>query len=846
MSSYQIDPLLDDIPLKDDRIVSVETNECSVYIGTAKGNLLQYYLFDDASSYLLITQISIKPKPITALVCLAKLGKLFAICDGTVEVYSLPDLSPFSTNSKLTGARGMSATTSGGGGGGDGNSLLVFKKDHIEFVQLRNDQWVVQKQVRFPNVRSSNAPVQDLLLVADDQSYAIISDNVPTPLFSFGDGVPPHIESFETPEREYLMTISTDEKTSMAMFINSVGDVTRGTLTWIGHGYPYGGVAVSWPHAFAVFKNTLVMSSLETLENEVVMSLEEFTTTRQLENTNDVVTEKDGHSSGKKFVVVSRKPVRFDDASMSNLTGTVALRMCNILLFSESKVYALHRTSPVLKLHNEFENALNSDKFDTVLNFSNDSDYAHLVLLLASFLSEKDPLPLLTKRRDGALVVDPNLAARLLGESSIPYTVFPGLRDIIDTWDFSDESLLKKYLSQLLPSDTSPEIRKLFYQLTAEEGEEDEKDLVRFLNKDTWTYSEDDREILNVLIERSKLQLASKAFTLMSSIPDATVAYKTFLLEHLNEALVDDAIAFLGEEKIDEKDYSKIVLSMIKLDKEKVFNFIRSSNKYLEINRKILSELPDSNVNLIQIELLEKLWQKDDALHGDLFEAISTTLISQYDADKFAELLEEYRKVNSLTVDKWPKIFWIDYLSFKNSEFIALYRKSFELYVSGRGEMTAPDHVLFHYHKIFKEGNIKELLEFRDYSTAERISFTSGEPVTPANRFYPQLTPFLQQKPVDQLILVLKEYLRWYEYESESESESVEPALQHFVDSYGKHFSPVELVTLLPDSIPIAYLESYLKRALKQVTMDNRDKAATKNVLKAHLSSTHQLIHDLL
>ncbi|KAI3407004.2 hypothetical protein KGF56_000297 [Candida oxycetoniae] len=870
MPDYQIDPIINEIPLKDDEIISaIESYERSVYIGTSKGNLLQFYKFEDAPNYMLITQqqIANTSKEVTRIVCLSVIQKLLVICDNSIEVFTLPEMAPFSTVTKLKGVRNVSVME-------DGASILALRSSIVQVVRLDGNRWKIIGEIKFSLGLISTSPLNDMFLIANEESYFIqnIAHESTLPLFAYKSGtgqhnVPPHIELFDTLEaKEYLLTISSDENTSMAVFINSIGDVTRGTLTWVNHGYPCGGVAVEWPHVFAVFKDILVLSSLESLENILVTSLQESRKSQEVKSdsnqrTNEKTTDTAAAAASSSSAVttapsaeappsprasfhIQKSKIHYNDLLVEELVGTPESSDCELLLFSERNVYALHRESPVLLMHKAFQSALSSDNFDKVFQIENDSDYGQHLLLLSCFLSEKDPFDILKKRKDNQkLVISPNLAVRLLG-ADCPYETYPGLAEVTNNWDFSDDNMLKKYLEQLTPLEVSLEVRKLVYRLCSHDS------IDKFVDKDSWTNSAYDKEIIEDLVHRSEVLLASKAYGLMPNNSDTTRGYYDFLMKHLEPNLVDDAIAFLSKGSLGEKEYTDIILTLIKLNKEKIYLYMRKSDKYLEINRRILAELSDDSKGevdfaLIQIELLERSWSRDNTLYDELFLTICNALTFLYVENSaveryFTEARDNYQKLNSLVVDKWPKIFWIDYLELVRqpelTSFISLYTKSFEMAISG--PVKLPDHQLFHYHKIYKEANLQQLLEFGDFSTAEKL--VSGQMVRPQKVHYSQLIPQVESKRDEESLLqIFKYYLKMY-----SEGQPVEPAIQHFTETYETYLPTLQLIKLLPDSIPLAFLTTFLKNALQRLKSNGREKLLIKGILKSEASQNKHLIND--
>lgn len=813
MIPYIIDPLIDDLPLKENEYISaVSAHDRNVYIGTSKGNILHYHLFEDATDYLLITLLSIGAKEVSQMVASEQLQKLFLTVDRTLMVYLLPELSPINAR-QLKNVRRICLTT---------NGLMLVKQSGVHIVQLQENTWKLIREFKYEGAVSGAAPINNLILLANDESYEVLDTRSgrAMPLFGYKSdaNVSPLIVPFETPHStEYLLTVASDENTSIAQFINDSGDVTRGTLTWLGLGYPRGGVLISWPYAFALFEHSIVVSSLETLETVMEIDVSAL--------------------SGEEFHIQD-VTVFFMDKSLEAVTGLPTELSSSKVLFNKSKLFVVRQENELVSANKLFLEAMESNDFEHFLTpLDGDSKYLHILKTMAAFLTEKDPIELLIKKKNGHLIIEPNLALRLLGYDFFPAKVYPGLKDVIDMWDFKDEEITKRYLLELKPAEMSDEARLLSYKLLSE--------LAALVSMDKWTFSENDKLIINELIERNQITQVSRVYQMIPTLPAVASAYKDFLSQHLNADLIDDALKFLSEEQLDEKDYSKLILDIIKLNKSKGYAFMRKSTRYREINQKILNELSDDlkgeiDYALLRIELLESTFNDNMALRKDLSNLVCSTLSLVYNDDAkeyLRKLHEEYKEMNRLSKDKWPKITWIDFLGLargKNYQiFTELYIKAFELV----DKDDALDEPLFAYHKLCKTQDVLGLLKFGDYSSAEQVSL--GKPVSPQKRHY-KLDSQQADIDIERLLLIFKHYLESYEHEP------VEPAIRHFVESYSHFISPVTLIKLLPNQFPLAFLTKFLKTSLLSLQNQSREKVMTKSIIKSELSRTKHLINDFL
>ncbi|KAI5957352.1 hypothetical protein KGF54_000280 [Candida jiufengensis] len=752
MINYIIDPLINDLPLKSNEVItSISSYERNIYIGTSKGTLFHYHLFEDATDYLLISQLSIGSKSIRNLTCLKETQKLSLVCNGFVETYMLPELSPFATTSKLQNIKSICLYEGG-------NSIITIAKDKLQILRLDGNQWNTIKEIDYNGAIKVTSPVNNLILLANNKTYATLdttNDNL-SPLFEYKSelDVQPHIIQFQTPpgDREHLLTISSDENTSIAMFINSAGDVTRGTLTWIDQGYPKS-VAISWPYVFAIFRNSLVVSSLESLEKVLQMELVDSNTPRDLENQENISTNESNYNIGSADIV-------YEDKSVEELTGKSEKSLAKMVVYNENKVFLLHEENIIKTANKLFQESLETNEFEKVLALDDEQNYTHLLKTLATFLNEEDPFEFLVKKdSDGAFKINPNLTLKLLGEDA-PYEVYPGLQEVIDQWDFKDGELEKKYLQTMEPNEMTKESRYLYYKILPSDT------IKTFIDKDTWSNAEDDKLIIKELLEDPKKQiLVSKIYK--SSTTDVTSEYTEYLLKYIQFEIIDDAIQFLQKANLEEKEYSKLLLNVIRLDQKKGYDFIKKSKKYHEVNRRILNGLSDEmkgeDFSFLQIELLETSFYENEALKDELFELIMSTLKSIYNDDmsaKVKKVHEDYKVYNSLENDNWPKISWLSYLNLSQDAsikpFIELYLKSFELALASEKSTN-----IFQYHKIYKEQNIQELLNFGDYSTAEKLA--KGKSIE--FKYYPKLQQNTFEYDKTKLISIFEFYLSIYEKE---------------------------------------------------------------------------------
>ena len=194
---------------------------------------------------------------------------------------------------------------------------------------------------------------------------------------------------------------------------------------------------------------------------------------------------------------------------------------------------------------------------------------------------------------------------------------------------------------------------------------------------------------------------------------------------------------------------------------------------------------------------------------------------------------QEFRRLNSLENERWPKLSWPNFLdiSGKSKElltFVELYLKSFEL------AREAPDGPIFDYHRMFNNHDIDALLEFGDYSTAESIA--TGTNPFPKKTFYGTMD-FTSQPSTTGLIQILNFYLTQY-----SSGKQVENTIKHFAEAYYHTIAPWQFLQLIPPDFPLAHLVGYFHLVTTDQTQQYRDVLIRKSISRAENLRTKKLL----
>lgn len=299
---YSIQKLSIDISLESSEFISaVEAHGPNLYVGSSRGQLFHLYLFEDAEDYIVISQLTIGSSikgPITKILLLEDVEMCLLLSNKVLYSYLLPELSPCNVG-KLRDVEDilMLRQVKNSKIKSKLDKVVAFTSTRIRLFQFFKDSIKLLKDIPYAGTLiglSSAAGTllnySNICLVANGSNYEVveIQQTRRIPLSEYNPSqvefihteqkVEPHIIPFQALDKlhepeEYLLSICSDSSTSMALFVNSEGDVTRGTLLWLQEGYPTGGLAVEWPYLIGSFWNDsdkicrLCIASLESLDS---------------------------------------------------------------------------------------------------------------------------------------------------------------------------------------------------------------------------------------------------------------------------------------------------------------------------------------------------------------------------------------------------------------------------------------------------------------------------------------------------------------------------------------------------------------------------------------------------
>lgn len=789
---YQISPVIESIHLEDETITDITTYENNLYVGTSNGQLLHFHRFDDTTEYIPITTINVGTHSVSKILCIESIQRLLVISNRIVLSYVLPELSPCRMK-KMKDVTDLQKLDS---------LVLVLSPTKIRIINIQADTITLAKEINYQGgVACRSCKDSNFIVVANNESYDIIDldNNRKIPLFSYKSEstVHPWIIPFDG---EYLLSVLSDTNTSMAMFINSVGDVTRGTLTWVDKGYPENSIALEGEYVFALFKNKMIVSSLVSLD-----------TVLEMENPGYTITKV--------------PPAIVNDKSLANIIDTIQ-PTASLILTNGKQIFGLHKVHKLVEIQQQFIND-SLTELNPASYTGNARDYITYLALVQAVITKNDDKfwEFANQETNEQLVVSPQFVFYILGggEKHLP---FPGLKEICQHYGtYKNDKLLKKYIQGLPDKYLSTDIKLYYYQnCTNEEG-------LAFTER--VTFEDNPQPIIDLLIHQNRIKCASEVY---KKVP-LLIEYNTFINKHLLDSLVDDAVALLLSGKLDENEYSKTLISLLKFDDKRGIGVLKNGpSKYYNINQTVMKDLSETTQDekgylLLRIELMEITENSSEELLQLIIQAINLL----YDSlkDEFTLLHQEFRRLNSLENERWPKLSWPNFLdiSGKSKElltFVELYLKSFEL------AREAPDGPIFDYHRMFNNHDIDALLEFGDYSTAESIA--TGTNPFPKKTFYGTMD-FTSQPSTTGLIQILNFYLTQY-----SSGKQVENTIKHFAEAYYHTIAPWQFLQLIPPDFPLAHLVGYFHLVTTDQTQQYRDVLIRKSISRAENLRTKKLL----
>ncbi|PVH13574.1 uncharacterized protein CXQ87_001680 [Candidozyma duobushaemuli] len=745
-----------DLPLGDSRISTVAAHKSNIYIGTTSGSILHLHCFEDAAEYMLILNLRVTEKDaaVTKILPLPDVDLCLVVCNRTLYVYTLPELSPchvgkikdvndVSTLSQVKNPKTKNLL----------DKAIVFTSTRLRVVQYVSQSVKLLRDIPYngavlgiSSAAGTSANYSNICLVANGENYDVVDMQQTRRISLFehnpekAPGIRPAILPFDAAGgEEYLLPVRTNENMSMAMFINSVGDVTRGTLTWIDVGYPTNGMAVIWPHVLGLFKDgdalKLTSSSLETLE--VVDS----------QNIEEVFEELELGKPGDLRIQRTNEPVLFAHEELSewlpkvNIDGNggpyVSLQPAHVVLHNEDSLFYMYEESSLyLKLKAVLDGLEEETDWEKQIEeLDDEAGVLRLLYVILLLVTKSD------KFTDAAHNFDPRIFLYLFEDldkdvydglvlEKVVWRVLEHFRPVEVGDDFRSSFLKSVYSESDRDRAVFEALRLLIYQrstvkstielvdsetdLWVSEHPSNEK-LLGLFDEKGWNLVR-----LHVLLLQQKSleegtsvdngaeEITALAFKLLEKrveeeglvISEDGVATK----DDYSVDLVDVLITQLRDKFEDSDSYNKHLLELLKLFPDKGLRFLEANKhgKHKATHKHILEEYSklhdlDAGFSSLKVEFIEQSFSDSLKEKGEFDTSLARELLveqleflqSQHDslAEEYVNLdilLSTFKVEHDLSNGHIPTINWIDYLTIHGSRseckaLAAIYTKIYEL-----------------------------------------------------------------------------------------------------------------------------------------------------------------------
>lgn len=296
-------------------ITCVEAWDSNFYVGTSAGELIHMYKVGDCSGaeseadsqekcgYIQLSRQKCadgKIRQIRKIILLSEIGKMLVLCGSTVSAYTLPELSPDSIgkvggvsditvdwDQVILDSKGRNYITKIDHIAGDVFvKVTLLTSKYIRLIRIFNDSIRLYKDVNYPDsivgIQKSASTI-----VASPTNYDLVDMDHSQKVQLFSTSTPSDDEQTEddpgynhmTPiilpvgKDEFLLVCGgyTANDPAAGVIVNSSGDVTRGTITWMS--YPTS-VAVDYPYILATFSGGFI--AVHSLHNQKLVQTIRF------------------------------------------------------------------------------------------------------------------------------------------------------------------------------------------------------------------------------------------------------------------------------------------------------------------------------------------------------------------------------------------------------------------------------------------------------------------------------------------------------------------------------------------------------------------------------------------
>lgn len=772
--------------LKKGEIISyVSVYESNVYIGTSFGQLLHFHSFEDSPQFILISQQRVRNSPIVKIVVLQSSERVVVLCGGVLNLYSLPELSPLQSG-KLNNVLDVLPFKS---------DLLVITHEKIRIIRFIDTE---VKLLKLIIMQSKRAVFHGKCLIsANDTQYQLIKDSDTVPLFDYTQSeatetdVTPFIVPFKDKNKnEILLTIRSDESTTMGMFINDLGEPTRGTILW-DQGYPQS-LAVSGLYVLGIFEDKLIISSIEDLMVKTEQNIEEPIQIIQLQTRASIQNELYSiKGNSKQFI-----------------SG-------DVILCHNHSISLIYQETAVSLFKEDFVKLINGEISQiSLLEAETDPLYNQLLFLHLIYNKSFESITGIGSLEDVLLYLYSGDYGDELFEATkeVCDLIRPKLDEEFVT--FALKHIRETYFNR-------KELQKLAYGKFTNSDE-----FIEFANKDKSSWKTETKELDDIiasLIQNNLNHAALHLYILLDNhdsicslstkflsgeIKDeskTTFKYLELILLHLKDVSSD-------------RIYRDSLLEVLRVDSKKALQYMRknvTNHKSIHNEILLLNLSDDRDFAYLKLEVLENQYKDNKTTPLEILEHLLVMLKfpDEVATNNFMILYQTYLIENTFQGHR-PVSSWLGFLqaimgTTECKDFILLYLKSFEL-LNHLGvekvkeqldELLKIETYSYLVCSFTSDDKIKSFFDFGDYFAAEFYSIYGKSPYPP-KRYYIEEQMTVKSGAKEDLITVF-DYYRQQKYIN---------AMKHFVNSYGSFFDPHEILNMLPSDFAVADAEEYFTK----------------------------------
>ncbi|KAF8005220.1 hypothetical protein HF325_000677 [Metschnikowia pulcherrima] len=796
----------------------------------------------------------------------------FVLANRVVHSYTLPELSPCRIG-KIKDAEDISLLSVGKlkSDKNKSDKVVVFTQAKLRVVQAVQTGNKLLRDINYAgailgllSATGTLAHYSNICIVANEKRYDVVDMQQARkiPLFDFNPAaiaqIDPYIvpylaEDLECPKRS----------TSMAMFVNSAGDVTRGTLTWIGRGYPQKGILIDWPYVIGIFaieqrSPMLIFSSLESLDTiceiecqdyfepftaavDLLRLLDPGSTVKvadiellHLLSMSSCIT-REQVSPQKQFSLV--KTVISDGHELFCLQkeSELVAELQSVLAYFENLSCESSKNLLAKKLR-YFSSKSTSDKFHR-------SFYLVLLLLTADFETLK---ACFTTEHGTEMRVDLRLLMLFCIDASQILGAF---------WsEFSAEKVFFKLRDQI--PITTVDKNGQFYEWLIQEVY-DHGDV----------YDDIVRATIRKLVYTELCTDTAGTLAMIDSESDVWLG---------QNAINDELMAFFEQHQkyfatlhvclIKQKSDDLLWLLQLCPERGSVLMKSAKGSKFSSTHKVILDELLksvkfDAKFALLKIEYSEQafLEQAKNSVEIDFLSCgeLMTDYLEylnqdnlQVEYENLSILYTTYMVENDLKEPLWPKLTWIEFLHLhyrkgECEEFFKVYLKVYELvvvhamYKKDIKLVTKNEGDAIAYLNWIADTNIDRVSRLQktgDYSAAEWLALCAYPPV-PRSAFLldsigkQELKDphFLPGEIIEANLTGLIEH-----YLALSDKSASKSCVMHVLTDYGSFLTLGKVLLMLPDEFPVMYMEQFLVSKIMALEHRKRDAQLKKALHKAN------------